>query len=243
LLRLFTANLNIELLKQIKVKTKTIIGLAEIYKSLGFAGGNGKSFCVGADITEHRMRKGEKWTFNKSVLLGDVRICPLEYQVWEPIIASVHHYALGAGFYLAMECDIVIAAEDPEFGLPEPRISLPTLLAPFLYDYLLICLAMEILLVCDRINARRAYEMGLCNRVVSPQELMNTAEEMAERILLSEPLSIRSIKELYHHTRQMDYLGRLSLIEHTCAPVWNSEDAAEGRQACYEKRKPIWKNK
>lgn len=205
--------------------------------------GNGKSFCVGADITEHKMKKGDKWTFNESLLFGDVRISPNEHKVYKPIIASVHHYVLGAGFYLTMECDIVIATEDAEFGLPEPRVSLPTLLAPFLYDYLPRCLAMEILLVCDRISVQRAYEMGLCNRIVPSQELMNTAEEIAEKILLNGPLSMRAVKELCHRSRNMDCLGRLSLIEHICAPVWNSEDAAEGRQAFYEKRKPIWKNK
>jgi enoyl-CoA hydratase/carnithine racemase len=205
--------------------------------------GNGKSFCVGADITEHKMGEGEKWTFNKSLLFGDTRISPLEYQVWKPIIASVHHHVLGGGFFLAMECDIVIASEDAEFALPEPRVSLPTLLAPFLYDYLPRCLAMELLLVCDRISARRAFEMGICNRVVPSQELMNTADQIAERILLNGPLSIKAVKELCHRSRHMDYLGRLSLIEHICTPVWNSDDAAEGRQAFYEKRKPIWKNK
>ena len=205
--------------------------------------GNGKSFCVGADITEHKIRSDDKWSFNKSLLFGDIRISPNEHKVYKPIIASVHHYVLGAGFYLMMECDVVIASDDAEFGLPEPRISLPTLLAPFVYDSLPRCLAMEIMLVCDRISARRAYEIGLCNRVVSPNEVMISAEKMAEKILMSGPLSIHAIKELCLRTRNMDYLGRLSLIEHICSPVWNSEDAAEGRQAFYEKRKPIWKNR
>ena len=173
----------------------------------------------------------------------EVKISPNNHNVWKPIIASVHDKVLGAGFYLATECDLVIAAEDTEFGLPEARVSLSTLFSPLIHDSLPKCLAKELLLVGDPIDAKRAFEIGLCNRVVPSEELATTTEELAKRILLNGPLSLRANKELCHRSQNTDYFGRLSLIDHICSPVWNSEDAAEGRRAFFEKRKPTWRNK
>jgi enoyl-CoA hydratase/carnithine racemase len=201
--------------------------------------GEGRSFCAGADVT--KMDLGGKWDMEKSIIYGKNKIGPSNYKVWKPIIAALHGHVLGAGFYLALECDIRIASEDAQLGLPEPMVNIPTMFTPFLRDYLPSGLAIELLLVGDRINAKRAYEIGLVSKVVPRDKLMSASESMAERLLQNGPLCLRAMKEVFHRTRDMDSGSAMSLIEHLFIPVMNSYDAAEGKRAFQEKRKPEWK--
>jgi len=203
--------------------------------------GEGRSFCAGADVG--KMDLGGIWNIRKSLIYGDKKIGPRNYGVWKPIIAAVHGHVLGAGFYLALECDLIIAAEDAEFGLPEPKIGIPTLFSSNLHNYLSPCLAMELLLVAERINAKRAYKMGLLNRVVPTDLLLDSAKSMAEKICQNGPLGVRAMKEVFHRSREMDSTSKLALLEQIFTPVMNSEDAAEGKRAFQEKRKPQWKCK
>ncbi len=209
---------------------------------VGILSGKGRSFCAGADIS--KMGLGRKWTLDgSSLIFGGKKIGPSNYKVWKPLIAAVHGNVLGVGFYLALECDLRVASEDAKFGLPEPRVGIPTLFAPFLRRFLPEGLALELLLVGDRIDARRAYELGLVNRVVPQDGLTAAAEELAVRLCQNGPLALRSMKEVYHRSRGMDCTGTLALIEHLFGPVMNSEDASEGKSAFLEKRAPQWKVK
>lgn len=201
--------------------------------------GEGRSFCAGADVG--KMDLGGIWNIRKSLIYGDKKIGPRNYGVWKPIIAAVHGHVLGAGFYIALECDLIIAAEDAEFGLPEPKVGIPTLFSSNLHNYLPPCLAMELLLVAERINAKRAYEIGLVNRVVPKDMLMDSAKSTAEKICQNGPLSVRAMKEVFQRSREMDSISKLSLLEQIFTPVMNSEEAAEGKRAFQEKRKPRWK--
>lgn len=201
--------------------------------------GEGRSFCAGADVGKMDLR--EIWNIKKSLIYGDKKMGPSNHSIWKPIIAAVHGHVLGAGFYLALECDLIIAAEDAEFGLPEPRVGIPTLFASNLHNYLSPCLAMELLLTGERINAKRAYEMGLVNRVVPKHVLLDSAKSMAERVCQNGPLSVRAMKEVFQRSREMDSINKLALLEEIFTPVWNSEDATEGKRAFLEKRKPQWK--
>ncbi len=223
--------------------------LGEIWKDfsndadtwVGILSGNGKSFCAGADVEKLDLGKEGKWTLDKSLILGKKRMGPSNYNVWKPLIAAVRGHALGAGFYLALQCDIRIASDDAQFGLPEPMVGIPTMFTPYLRDYLPRGMAMELLLMGERITSERAYEMGLVNKVVAQDQLMNAAEEMANRICQKGPMCLRAMKEVYHRSRYMDADDTLSLIKDMFEPVMNSEDAGEGKRAFREKRKPEWK--
>jgi enoyl-CoA hydratase/carnithine racemase len=102
---------------------------------------------------------------------------------------------------------------------------------------------MELLLSAESINAQRAYEMGLVNRIVKREKLMPMAEEMAKNLCQKGPLCLRAMKEVYYRCRDMDNHSALALVERVFAPVMNSEDAAEGKKAFMEKRKPRWKDR
>ncbi|MCL6447999.1 MAG: enoyl-CoA hydratase/isomerase family protein [Armatimonadetes bacterium] len=201
--------------------------------------GNGKSFCAGVDVG--KLEVGQKWNLRMSFFFGEKKIGPSNYNVWKPIIAAVQGYVLGVGFYLVLEADLKIASEDAEFGLPEPRVGIPTIFTPLLSRHLLSSHALELLFLGDRIGARRAYEIGLVNRVVPRDQLEGAAEDLARKICQNGPLSLRSMKEVFYRSREMNFADSLSLIEHIFTPVMNSEDAAEGKQAFLEKRRPKWK--
>jgi len=202
--------------------------------------GEGKSFCAGADLKE--MKRG-KWEFRQSLLFGDEPIGPSNYKVWKPIIAATQGHVNGAGLWLAIECDIVISADNALFGAGEAKANLPVLLAPFLFGRLPSHIAAEIFYTASPIDARRAYQIGLINRVVSEEQLMTEATNMAERICECGPLSVWATKELFLRTRYMDYESALALIEHIATPIWNSGDSIEAKKAFVEKRKAKWQLK
>jgi enoyl-CoA hydratase/carnithine racemase len=202
--------------------------------------GEGKSFCVGADVKE--MERG-KWEFRQSLLFGDKPIGPSNYKVWKPIIAATQGHVNGAGLWLACECDIIISADNALFGTRETRVNIPALVAPFLSDYLPRGIAAEILFTAKPIDAQRAHQVGLVSNVVPEEQLMTEATNMAEEICECGPQSVWASKELLLRTRDMDYKSALSLVEHIATPVWNSEDSIEAKKAFAEKRKPRWQLK
>ncbi len=200
--------------------------------------GEGKSFCAGADIGEVDT---DKWKLRKSLIFGDDRVTPSSYNIWKPIIAAVHRHAYGAGMWLALECDVRIASTDAIFCIPEGKVNLPTMFAAFLSDYFPRGIASELLLTGNPMDAKRAYQLGLVNKVVPFDELMPAATSMAEKICENGPLSIQATKEIFYRTRDMDYASAIALTEHIAVPVMNSEDTVEAKQAFKEKRKPEWK--
>lgn len=202
--------------------------------------GNGKAFCAGADLSGGRRKRqiaSASWLSSSPAL----RSVPTNYDIWKPIIGALHGYVLGAGLWLAMGCDLRIAAEDAEFGAPEPLWNIPTTVsAPFLY-YMAPTLAHEILLVGDRISAQRAYQGCLVNKVVTREEVMPACIAMAERLCENGPMAVRAMKEVLLRGRDLDYAGKMALTEHVFGRVRLSQDWLEGRHAFAEKRKPVWK--
>jgi enoyl-CoA hydratase/carnithine racemase len=83
--------------------------------------------------------------------------------------------------------------------------------------------------------------MGLLNQVVPKDLLLDSARAMAEKISQNGPLSVRAMKEVFQRSQKMDSASKLTLLEQIFTPVMNSEDAAEGKRAFQEKRKPQWK--
>lgn len=199
--------------------------------------GEGRSFCAGADVKE--MERG-KWRFRQSLLFGDDRAAASNYDVYKPIVAAVHRHVVGAGLLLTLEADIRIASDDALFSVPEGKVNVPTLLAPYLVDHMPRALANELMYVGKPIDAQRAYDNGIVNRVVPREKLMETAVEFAEKICELGPLSLWATKEILLCSRNLDNAATVALIEHIATPVWNSRDSQEAKQAFMEKRKPNW---
>jgi len=205
---------------------------------VAIVGGAGKSFCAGADVKE--MERGE-WRFRDSVLMGDDSALPHAYEVYKPIIGAVQGHVYGGGLVMFLECDIRLAADNAKLGLPEGRVNVPFLFAPFVFDYMPRAVACEMILTGKPLDLQRAYALGMVNRVVPEADLMAAAEEMAEQVCQMGPLANFTAKELYTRGRYLDFQGALDLLERITPPVWNSQDSKEAKQAFIEKRKPQWK--
>jgi enoyl-CoA hydratase/carnithine racemase len=168
-----------------------------------------------------------------------------QFECWKPIIAAINGYCLAGGLEVALSCDIRIAAEHAEFGLPEPkRAIIPgaggTQRLPRAVP---LAFAMELLLTGDRFDAATALRFGLVSRVVPAADLMPTAEAIAGKILENGPLAVRAVKEVAMRGLDMTLQEGLLLEAQKTGPIFSTEDAREGPLAFAQKRKPVYKGK
>ena len=198
--------------------------------------GAGRGFCAGADVKEpdaDKLPTGRNTFFSK---LEDVK---------KPVIAAINGHCNGGGLELALCCDFRIAAEGAYFGAGEVKLGvmpggggtarLPRLIGPGR--------AKEFLYFGNRIDAHEAYRIGLVNKVVSLEKLMEEARRWAAELAERPPLSVKMIKDCVNLGMQMDLAGALDYEAKCSAVLAKSEDKIEGIQAFVEKRKPVFKGR
>ena len=197
-------------------------------------GAGGRAFSAGMDLKE---RAQQNASGAKVVRAG----WP---EVTKPVIAAIDGYCVAAGLELALWCDIRIATPKSEFGLPEPRWSL---LAGYglhnLNRMVPLGEALHMQLTGDRIGAERAYQIGLIQRLVPEEQLMDEARKIADSVALCAPLAVQAIKKIVMTGKNLpiDYSWRLS--EPIQRQIDATEDAKEGPKAFSEKRPPQWKSR
>jgi enoyl-CoA hydratase/carnithine racemase len=173
-----------------------------------------------------------------------LRTTPNIFDVWKPVLCAVHGHTYGAGAWLALNCDLIIAADDTKLAAPEVKLSRMVNFAVLLNRFMPQSLANEFLLVGDPLPVERAYHLGLFTRVVPNSDLLSTATKIAERICENGPVAVRSTKEALRKSADIPtFEERLELAEQLSPQVVNSEDYHEGVAAFKEKRKPVWKNR
>jgi enoyl-CoA hydratase/carnithine racemase len=166
-------------------------------------------------------------------------------EMWKPIIAAVNGYCIGAGFGLAMACDIRIASENAEFSMPELKLGAPGGMGvpQRLPRAIPLGPAMEMLLTGDRINAQQALQWGLVNRVVPQSDLMDAALELARRIVANPPIGVRTTKEAIIRSLEMPIDEGMRLTNLLYATNRATEDAKEAHRARVEKRPPVYRGR
>jgi len=166
-------------------------------------------------------------------------------EMWKPIVAAVNGYCLGAGFALALACDVRIASENAEFSMPELKLGSPGGMGvpQRLPQLITLGPAMEVLLTGDRITAQQALQWGLVNRVVPPSELMDAALQLAERIVANPPLGVRTTKEAVLRSLEMSMPEGIRFTTLLYRTNRGTEDAKEANRARIEKRKPMFKGR
>jgi crotonobetainyl-CoA hydratase len=160
----------------------------------------------------------------------------------KPLIAALNGFALGGGLELALACDVIVAAEHAELGLPEPRVGRMALEGGMhrLARSMPLKLAMGMLLTGRRIGASEAYRAGLVNEVVPRAELLSTARRWADEILQCAPLSVQATKEAVMAGLGLPIAAAIALVPRTMAQALQSEDQEEGVKAFQERRAPRW---
>ncbi|MEA2294052.1 MAG: enoyl-CoA hydratase [Solirubrobacteraceae bacterium] len=197
--------------------------------------GAGGTFCAGMDLKA--FVTGERpWA-------GDRGFAGItQRSAAKPLIAAVEGFALAGGFEVALACDLIVAARDARFGIPEVKRGLIAaggglIRLPRRIPY---HLAMELALTGDPVGAERAAEMGIVNRLTEPGEALAGAQELAATIVRNAPLALAASKTIVQRTGEWSEEEAWHKAGEIGAAVFGSEDAQEGAKAFAEKREPRW---
>ena len=200
--------------------------------------GAGGTFCSGMDL--------------KAFVTGELPVVEgrgfaglTEYLVSKPVIAAVEGYALAGGFEVAISCDLIVAADNSMFGIPEVKRGLAAAAGGLvkLPKQIPSRIAMELALTGDFITSQRAYDLGLINQVVPAGTALEAAKALAAKIAANGPMAVAASKRVVASAQDWDssvmYDEQMKIIQ----PIFTSEDAIEGATAFAEKRAPNWKGK
>lgn len=206
-------------------------------------GAGDKAFCTGSDLKK-TMPPKESYA---ELLLGQDNPGNMlhHFSSDKPILCAVNGYALGGGMELALACDICIASDNAKFGLTEVRIGslpgsggvqrLPRAVGK--------SNALLMLMTGDVIDAQEALRIGIASKVVTREQLMPTALDIAGRIARNAPLAVRAVKRLVTQGMDMPLVHALDVDKYMFGLLRDTEDRIEGRKAFQEKRKPNYKGK
>jgi enoyl-CoA hydratase/carnithine racemase len=197
--------------------------------------GKGRCFSAGADLSGGAP---ETYTYT-----GEFPDISQTQKVYKPIIAALHSHVVGYGLWIALDTDIRIATEDTSFWLPEPQWGIATIPCAWFPKIMPWAIASELLLLAERVSAKRAYDVGMINKIVPDDQLMAEAEKIAERFCELSPVAVQGMKESMIRASSLDYAAVDHITDYVQTRVLHSEDRKEGSKAFLEKRKVEWPNK
>jgi 2-(1,2-epoxy-1,2-dihydrophenyl)acetyl-CoA isomerase len=210
--------------------------------------GTGRAFCSGADVRGlagvAEIRSGEA---GRRGIMGPLSLPALRFsQLEKPVIAAVNGVAAGAGFGLAMSCDIRIASENARFISAFVRRGLPVEwgLSYFLPRAVGTAKALEIMWTGEAIDASEAGRIGLVSKVVPPDDLMNEARGLAAKLAKGPAIAIELIKRAVYAGLQSNHLAsQLGYETYAAGVCVRTEDFQEGVKAFMEKREAVFKGR
>ena len=205
---------------------------------VGILTGAGGTFSAGMDLKA--FLRGETPAIEGRGLCGITQTPPRK-----PLIGAVEGWALAGGFELLLACDLIVAAENARFGVPEVKRSLvaaggAALQLPRRVPF---NVALEMLLTGDPLSAVRAAELGLVNRLTAEGQALDGALELAATIAANGPLAVAATKAVARGSTDWTFDAGWDEQAGIIAPVFASEDAREGATAFAEKRPPVWKGR
>ena len=228
------------------INTETAVAIGEAMERLdtdsalvsGVVTGAGGTFCAGMDLKA--FLAGERPSIPGRGFAGIVEQPPAK-----PVIAAIEGYAIAGGFEIALACDMIVAAEDAKFGLPEVKRGLVAAGGGLmrLPQRVPFHLAMEWALTGELIPAPRGAEVGLVNRLTPKGGALDEALALAGAIAANGPLAVAASKRIIVESPDWPAEERFDRQRVINEPVRSSEDAREGATAFKEKRAPRWQGR
>jgi enoyl-CoA hydratase/carnithine racemase len=211
--------------------------------ALIITGTGDRAFCAGMDLRGFAAGSGgaqsEEEQTGRAAYLRFIR-----EGAAKPVVAAANATAVAGGFELLLACDMAVVSSDARFGLPEVKRSLfPAGGGVFLSRRIAMAVALELTLTGDTIDAERALALGLINRVVPPEDVLDQAVALAESVTANGPLAVKAIKTLVRAAATLPAAAVWDLQNELHASVFGSEDAREGAAAFVERRTPVWKGR
>jgi enoyl-CoA hydratase len=199
--------------------------------------GNGPTFSAGADLKLIAAGRGAEMATARGNFAGLVR-----RDFPKPIIAAVNGAAFAGGFEIVLACDLVVAAEEAQFGIPEVKRGLFAAAGALirLPKRIPLALATELAITGDPIDAHRALQLGLVSRVVPLAEVVDAALELAARIAANGPLAVRKTLQMVREAGDLTEEEAWPRNFELAMEVFASKDSIEGATAFAEKRPPRW---
>ncbi len=205
-------------------------------------GAGDKAFCAGADLTGMAADSGYAQVHDARGELA--RLFRDMWELGKPIVARVRGYALAGGFGLAMACDLVVAAEDAQFGTPEIDVGLwPYMITVPLLRSMPPKVALELMMTGRRVGADEAQRLGFVQRVAPVAELDSTVGELTRTLAAKSPAVMKLGRDSFYAVLDQPADAALRLLHPLLTVTTGTEDAAEGIAAFVEKRPPEWKGR
>ena len=233
--------LNSETLKDLDVVLEDLENDSNIYCVI-LTGSGEKAFVAGADIAEMKDLSEEEG--KEFGLLGNKIFRRLE-KLDKPVIAAISGFALGGGCELAMACDIRIASEKARFAQPEAGLGITPGFGGTQRLSRLVGegKAKELIYTCSMIKADEALRIGLVNKVVELENLMDEAKKMANSIIANAPIAVKLCKDAINKGMQVDIDSAIEIEAIDFGKCFSTEDQKEGMNAFIEKRAKNFSNK
>lgn len=204
--------------------------------------GEGRAFCVGADLKEHGAGERTQYQRRQYLQLGN-DACETIFRLTKPVVAAVNGYALGAGAEMACSCDFIIMGQDARIGFPEVSIGtcVGGAVTQFLPRMVGLNKARELIFTGVKIDGVEAQRIGLATRVVEDEVLLEKASEFVGELATKAPISMALVKRLLNNASHADLDAQL---QHELDGVFmctTTQDWQEGVNAFAEKRSPEFK--
>lgn len=200
----------------------------------------GKAFSAGADLKEIAAGNGAALGTERGGFAGITR-----RERTKPLIAAVPNQALAGGCEIVLSCDLIVAAEDARFGLPEVKRSLAAAAGGLfrLPRVIGMAPALEAILTGDPLPAKRAYELGMVNRLVPADKVMEEATALADQIMANAPLAVQASRAVALNANKDSDDNLWKASGKAMGDLSKTEDYKEGPRAFIEKRAPVWQGK
>lgn len=207
---------------------------------VGILTAEGTVFCAGADLKEVSAGNGAALSTKKGGFGGITR-----RERTKPLIAAISGTAVAGGCEISLSCDMIIASTETVFGLAEVKRSLVAAAGGLfrLPRALGMATAMEVITTGEPLPAQRAYELGMVNRVVAPQDVMAEARALADRITANAPLAVAASRNVASRALLDSDEDLWRASGQAMRSLSDTEDYKEGPRAFIEKRPPVWRGK